>query len=117
MKKLILSAAILLGSISAFAQQSKVETKKAKTTTEQIAVTQEATTAAASAETMQQNPYKEITVDQVPETIKTALTKAYPDATIDKGYVNEANQYKIEITNGEQKGSLMADATGKWLEN
>ena len=97
MKKLILSAAIVLGSLSSFA-------------TSQTPLTNLAILKVA------QEEYKEISLDQVPEAIKTALTKAYPDATIDKAYVSEAKEYKIEITNGEQKGSLFADEKGNWIQ-
>jgi hypothetical protein len=97
MKKLILSAAIVLGSLSSFATTQNPFTD--------IAIFKVA-----------QEEYKEISLDQVPEAIKTALTKAYPDAVIDKAYVSETKEYKLEITNGEQKGSLFADEKGNWIQ-
>jgi hypothetical protein len=99
MKKLILSTAILLGSLSAFAQTS-VPVKTAITTTQ--------TTVAET--------YTEITAGEVPEAVKSALTKAYPTAVLDKAYINEKKEYKLEITVGNKAGALYADATGNWIK-
>jgi hypothetical protein len=98
MKKLILSAAILLGSLSTFAQTS-VPVKTAVTTQTTVAET-----------------YVEITVGEVPEAVKSALTKAYPTAALDKAYINEKKEYKLEITVGNKAGALYADATGNWIK-
>ena len=98
MKKLILSAAILLGSLSTFAQTSV----PAKTTV---------TTQTTVAET-----YTEITIGEVPEAVKSALTKAYPTAILNKAYINEKKEYKLEITVGDKVGALYADATGNWMK-
>jgi len=98
MKKLILSAAILLGSLSTFAQTGVSE--KTTTTTQTVEET-----------------YKEITVTEVPEAVKSALTKAYPTAVLDKAYINEKKEYKLEITVNEKAGALYADATGNWIKN
>jgi uncharacterized protein YdeI (BOF family) len=102
MKKLILSAAILLGSFSTFAQQSaqpKTEQAKAEQTTQTI-----------------QEKYTEIKAEEVPETVKKALVKAYPTATIDKAYINDKKEYKLEIKVGEKAGALYADASGNWIK-
>ena len=99
MKKLILSAAILLGSLSTFAQTS-TPAKTAVTTQTTVAET-----------------YTEITLGEVPEAVKAALTKAYPTAVLDKAYINEKKEYKLEITVGDKVGALYADATGNWIKN
>jgi hypothetical protein len=99
MKKLILSTAILLGSLSTFAQTS-VPAKTAVTTTQ--------TTVAET--------YTEITAGEVPEAVKSALTKAYPTAVLDKAYINEKKEYKLQITIGDKVGALYADATGNWIK-
>jgi hypothetical protein len=99
MKKLILSAAILLGSLSTFAQTS---------TTAKTAVTTQTTVT---------ETYTEISVGEVPEAVKSALTKAYPTAKLDKAYINEKKEYKLEITVGDKVGALYADATGNWIKN
>lgn len=105
MKKLILSAALVLGSLTTFAQESATTSNTVTETAKQ-----ETTTAVA------QEAYTEVTLDQVPEAVKTALTKAYPTAKLDKAFINEAKEYKLEITLDEKKGNLFADANGKWIQ-
>jgi uncharacterized protein YdeI (BOF family) len=97
MKKLILSAAIILGSFSAFAQQSTPP--KSEVTTQTV-----------------QDPFTEIKVEEVPEAVKSALIKAYPTAILDKAFINEKKEYKLQITVGDKVGALYADATGNWLK-
>ncbi|MFV8341362.1 hypothetical protein [Flavobacterium sp. XS2P39] len=100
MKKLILSAAIFLGSLSTFAQASTA-TKTEETTTP-------ATQAA-------EEKYTEIKAEEVPDAIKAALKKAFPTAILDKAYVNEKKEYKLEVKVGDKLGALYADAAGKWI--
>jgi hypothetical protein len=102
MKKLILSAAIFLGSLSTFAQASTT------TKTETTAQTAQATQAV-------EEKYTEIKAEEVPDAVKGALKKAFPTAKLDKAYVNEKKEYKLEVTVGEKAGALYADATGKWI--
>ena len=91
MKKLILSAAILLGSLSTFAQTAApAKTAVAAETTVQSATTEE---------------YKEVPVAEVPEAVKASLTKAYPTAVLNKAYINEKKEYKLEITVDEKAGN------------
>lgn len=110
MKKLILSAALVLGSLTAFAQATP--SKTAKPTTETTKVATETTK---PAETTKQS-YTEVTLEEVPETIKAALIKVYPTATLDKAYVNEAKEYKLDVTLNEKKGNLFADEKGNWIK-
>ena len=105
MKKLILSAAILMGSLTAFAQSTPAKTAKPVTET-----------ATPATETVKQEGYKEVTMEEIPEPIKTALTKVYPTATLDKAYVNEAKEYKLDVTLNEKKGNLFADEKGNWIK-
>lgn len=61
--------------------------------------------------------YKEIALADVPAVIMTALESDYPGATLNKAYVNEEGQYKLEVS--AEDGSSMdlyADAEGNWLE-
>ena len=97
MKKLILSAAIVLGSLSTFAQASNDQ--KAEQTTQTA-----------------EEKYTEIKAEEVPDAVKEALKKGYPDAAIDKAYVNEKKEYKLEVKIGDKLGVLYADATGNWLK-
>ncbi|WP_281323124.1 hypothetical protein [Flavobacterium aestivum] len=93
MKKLILSAAIILGSFSTFAQTS-VATKtivKAQTTEEK---------------------YTEIKLEEVPSSVMLAIKTANPEAVIEKAYINEKKEYKLDIKVGDQKSTVYTDATG-----
>jgi len=100
MKKLILSAVIVLGSLSTFAQSSKV--KKVETTETATKVVEE--------------KFTEIKSAEVPETLQTALKTAYPAAVIEKAFVNEKKEFKLEIKNGDQKATVYADADGNWIK-
>ncbi|GIZ07924.1 hypothetical protein [Flavobacterium sp. UMI-01] len=98
MKKLILSTAILLGSLSTFATPVKSYSPTA------IAVNQS-------------DEYTEIKIEEVPAAVTESLKKAYPDAVITKAYVNEKKEYRLDVKLGDKEGSLFADETGKWLQN
>lgn len=102
MKKLILSAAIFLGSLSTFAQAS-------------TATKTEATTQTAQATQSVEEKYTEIKAEEVPAAVSSALKKAFPTAKLDKAYVNEKKEYKLEVTVGEKAGALYANAAGKWI--
>lgn len=102
MKKLILSAAIFLGSLSTFAQAS-------------TATKTEDTTQATPASQIVEEKYTEIKTEEVPDAVKTALKKAFPTAILDKAYVNEKKEYKLEVKVGDKLGALYADAAGKWI--
>jgi hypothetical protein len=102
MKKLILSAAIFLGSLSTFAQA---------TTTAKTEVSAQTTQVTKSVE----EKYTEIKAEEVPAAVTSALKKAFPTAKLEKAYVNEKKEYKLEVTVGEKAGALYADAAGKWI--
>ena len=97
MKKLILSAAIILGSLSIYA-----------TTTTQDAAVKIAVNV--------QDAYKEVANDAVPAAVKTALETAYPGAKLVKAYANEKKEYKLEISVGDQKATVYSDVNGNWLK-
>jgi len=97
MKKLILSAALVLGSLTSFASTPIVGSNPVTIN-------------------VVQDDYKEVKLEEVPEAVKAALKKAYATATLDKAFINEAKEYKLEITLNGEKGNLYADATGKWIE-
>jgi hypothetical protein len=100
MKKIILSAAIVLGSLSAFAQSSTVKKVEKITTTTKVV----------------EEKFTEIKSDELPEALQTALKTAYPKAVIEKAFVNEKKEFKLEIKNGDQKATVYADADGNWIE-
>ena len=57
-----------------------------------------------------------MSTDAVPAAIKTALQTAYPGAKLDKAFVNEKKEYKLEISVGDQKATVFSDVNGNWLK-
>ncbi|RTZ04788.1 hypothetical protein [Flavobacterium sp. GSP6] len=96
MKKLILSAAIILGSMSAFATILPVQNPQNQSV-------------------LLQEEYTEVQAEAVPQAIKTAMEKAYPGAILEKAYINKNKEYKLEITVGDQNATVYADAEGNWI--
>ena len=105
MKKLILSAAIILGSFSAFAQQS---------TPPNPPKSEEAAKTATAAKTF--DTFTEIKIEEVPEAVKNALVKAYPTAILNKAFINDKKEYELQVTVGDRQGSVYADANGAWIK-
>ncbi len=97
MKKLAISAAIILGSLSIPAL-AEITPNKVNTS---ISV---------------QTEYTEVTTDAVPAAVKTALQIAYPNAKLVKAYVNDKKEYKLEISVGDQKATVYSDVNGNWLK-
>ena len=98
MKKVIFVFALALGSMTAFAQN-----------TENVE--------AAAAEVVAQDDFSEIAADELPEAVTAAVAKNYPTATIDKAFVNEAKQFKLEVSLEDgTSGTLYADESGNWIE-
>ncbi|WP_294963654.1 hypothetical protein [uncultured Flavobacterium sp.] len=97
MKKLFLSAAIVLGSLTSFASTSAVTNTNVKV----ISIEDE---------------YTEIKLEELPAAITDALKKAYPEAVITKAYKNEKAQYKLDVTVGDKVGNLFANADGTWIK-
>lgn len=98
MKKLILSAAIILGSVSIYATANTTTAKEAKT------------------EINRQSDYTEVSIDAVPAIIKAAVEKGYPGAKINKAYINEKKEYKLELSVGDQQATVFTDVNGNWLK-
>ncbi|TDE00120.1 hypothetical protein [Flavobacterium sandaracinum] len=97
MKKLILSAAIVLGSVSTYAITVPNSVEVVKTITIQ-------------------EEYTEVELEAVPAAIIEALKAAYPSAVLDKAYINAAKEYKLEVTIEGKKENLFADESGKWIQ-
>lgn len=97
MKKLILSAVVILGTMSIQANILSVS-ENTKTTV------------------IVQSEYTEVTADAVPAVVKTALQTAYPGAKLEKAFVNEKKEYKLEISVGDQKATVYSDVNGNWLK-
>jgi len=97
MKKLILSAVVLFGAMSI--QANVLPVSKDIHTTVNV-----------------QSEYTEVTADAVPAAVKTALQTAYPGAKLEKAFVNEKKEYKLEISVGDQKATVYSDVNGNWLK-
>ncbi len=111
MKKLILSAAILLGSLSTFAQTTTEEGKTPQT--EEAKTPQKETTTQAPSTTPE--GYTEVKLEEVPVAILESLKKSVPDAKLVNAYINEKKEYKLQVEVGDKVGSLDVDANGKWI--
>ena len=100
MKKLILSAAIVLGSFTAIAQETPVtETTETVTT-----------------ETTQEEVLMPVASDDIPAPVTAALEKAFPGATISKAEINEDKEYKLQVKAGDKEGLVYFDQKGKWIK-
>ena len=98
MKKVFFVLALSLGSLTAFAQDADV-------------------VEATATEAVPQDDFSEIAASELPEAVTAAVAKNYPTATIDKAYVNEAKQFKLEVSLEDgTSGTLYADENGNWIE-
>jgi len=97
MKKLILSAAIILGGLSAQAATPVVKTSTAQSV-------------------MIQDEFTEIGSDAVPAAVKSTVEKSFPNTKLEKAYKNEKNEYKLEISNGDKKYTVYTDASGNIIK-
>ena len=106
MKKLIVSAAILLGSFTAIAQQTPnvtAEEVKEVAVNETKVVTRD-------------EEYKMIKVEEVPAPLNVALETSYPGVEIILAHVNEAKEYKLEIAVENRKATVYSDDEGNWIQ-
>jgi hypothetical protein len=97
MKKLILSAAIILGGLSIQAANPVI-----KASTTQSA--------------MVQDEFTEIGADAIPAAVKSTVEKSFPKTKLEKAYKNEKNEYKLEISSGDKKYTVYTDASGNIIK-
>lgn len=97
MRKLALSAAILLGGLSANALTVNTENVKIETS-------------------MQQSVYTLIDSADLPAAVMLTLDDTYPGCFIEAAYINEDGEYKITITLDDARGTFYLDADGEWLK-
>ena len=93
MKKLILSAAIILGAMSV----------QANNTVGSVSMIQALNV---------QDEFAEITADAIPAAVKSTLEKSFPGTKLEKAYKNEKNEYKLEISKDDKKYTVFTDASG-----
>ncbi|KAF2514687.1 PepSY-like domain-containing protein [Flavobacterium foetidum] len=97
MKKLILSAAIVLGGLSANA----AVINPVVSTTQSVLI---------------QDEFTEIGADAVPAAVKSTLEKSFPNTKLEKAYKNDKDQYKLEISSGDKKYTVFTDASGNIIK-
>lgn len=98
MKKIVLTVAIVLGGLSTYATPTfpMDQTKKI--------------------ELVAQEDFKEIKAETLPQAVKDALAKDFQTATLNKAYVNDKQEYKLEITLDGAASTVYADKDGNWIE-
>ncbi|SDD84120.1 hypothetical protein SAMN05421636_10274 [Pricia antarctica] len=132
MKNLMIAAVLSLGTMTAFAQEENAvqdagtaveetatEATEAveETATEATEAVEESANDAAEATEAAQGDFAEVNAEELPESVTSAVSKNYPTASIDKAYVNDANQYKLEVSLEDgTAGTLYADENGNWIE-
>ena len=98
MKKVVLTAAIILGGLTTFATSAFAISQ-----TDEIIM-------------IVQDDYKEIKTDSIPQAVKDALAADFQTATLNKAYVNHKQEYKLEITVDGAASIVYADKDGNWIE-
>lgn len=96
MKKVILMAVFAFATLSATATTTDLSTK--------------------NIEVALQEDFKEIAVTEVAKPVLQAVLKDYAGATVKQAFINEKNEYKLELTIGEVAKTVYADAEGNWIE-
>lgn len=60
--------------------------------------------------------FKELSVDKLPTAVKEAVKKGFEKALIIKAYINEDNEYKLELQLEKVSQTVFIDENGYWLE-
>lgn len=97
MRKLILSAAIILGGLSVQAAIPHVKNSNVDSF-------------------LFQDEYTEVASDAVPAAVKSTAEKSFPNTKLEKVYKNTKNEYKLEISNGDKRYTIFTDASGNVIK-
>ncbi|MBP1223362.1 PepSY-like domain-containing protein [Flavobacterium sp. 1355] len=97
MRKLLLSTAIILGSLTVNAAAPIIQNSMNQSVTIQ-------------------DEFTEVTADAVPAAVKSTIEKSFPGTKLEKAYVNEKKEYKLEISKGETKYTIFTDASGNIIK-
>ena len=97
MKKLLLSTAIVLGSLTVNAATVPLINSMNQSVTIQ-------------------DEYTEVAADAVPAAVKSTVEKSFPGTKLEKVYVNANKQYKLEISKGDKKYTVFTDAEGNIIK-
>lgn len=98
MKKIVLTVAIVLGGLSTYATSAFPMKNISKI------------------EIVAQDEFKEIDAESLPQAVKDAFAADFQTATLDKAYVNDKQEYKLEITLDGAASTVYADKDGNWIE-
>ena len=98
MKKLLLSSAIILGSLSMNANAIISSTCSINKTF------------------IVQDEFSEVKSDAVPAAVKSTVEKSFPNTKLEKAYKNDKNEYKLEISSGDNKYTVFTDASGNIIK-
>lgn len=63
-----------------------------------------------------ENEFKEIATKDLPKSILEAVERDFDGATIQRAFINEKNEYKLEITVAEVGKTIYSDANGNWIK-
>lgn len=63
-----------------------------------------------------QDDFADFKKEDLPVAITNALKAKYPKAVIEKAYINAYKLYKLEITNGSLKETLLCTDKGQWIQ-
>ncbi|AZJ34891.1 MULTISPECIES: hypothetical protein [Flavobacteriaceae] len=97
MKNLILAAAILAGAST-------------------YATTNNTISPITPVHTVVENGFKEVSLDKLPAAVVKSVKESFPKGKLSKAFVNEKEQYKLEISLESESKTLFADKEGNWLD-
>ena len=107
MKKLIFTAALAIGSLTAINAQDKAI---AQVSSDEAAISAEAPEAVVQ-------DYKEIKVTELPKPVLEAVAKEFEGATVSKAYKNEKGEYKLVLATADKaKQTVYANSKGEWIK-
>jgi hypothetical protein len=97
MKKLILSAAIILGGLSLQAATPSQSNSVVKSVNIQ-------------------DEYTEVAADAVPAAVKSTIEKSFVGSKLEKAWKNAKDEYKLEISKEGKKYTFFTDASGNIIK-
>ncbi|MDO6676435.1 hypothetical protein MK851_11935 [Tenacibaculum sp. 1B UA] len=60
--------------------------------------------------------FQEISLDKLPAALVNSIKESFPKATVNKAFVNEKEQYKLEISAEKVSKTIYTDKEGNLLE-
>ena len=65
---------------------------------------------------MIQDEFTEVKSDAIPDGVKSTIEKYFPKTKLEKAYVNEKQEYKLELSSGDKKFTVFTDASGNIIK-